>query len=656
MRRGAGSQERKRRRGGKLSYALESGLGVRSRAVVAVLAAWMVLAMMAVMPEAPSLGVTWTRSTASPAAVDPTVDQAPAGANVRVVVQATPGASAEAARAVEAAGGTVGAALPIIDGFSAVIPGSAVDALRTSGAIRAVSHDDQVQFEEFSYDATTTGSNFVRTSGADVAWAAGNYGEGVGVAVIDTGISEMNDFKGRVIHGPDLSGEGTLVDTYGHGTVMGGIIGGSGADASGARSGVAPKAHLVAVKTAGRNGAADVTTLLQAMHWVSAYKDQFNIRVLNLSWGTTSKQDPAVDPINYAVQRLWKQGIVVVAAAGNSGPNATTITKPGDDPVIITAGAYDDKQNADPADDSIPAWTSRGPTAHGLTKPDVVAPGRTLVASRSFGSYVERENPKALIAPSYIKGSGTSQAAAATSGLVALMLKARPELTPDQVKDILKRTASPLAGITQQSQGTGRVNLSAALSAAPSATATQAATSTGLGSIEASRGGRNVDVDCNNDGVLETIRGEIDVRCEAWNGSAWTGSAWTGSAWTGSAWTGSAWTGSAWTGSAWTGSAWTGSAWTGGKWMGSAWTGSAWTGSAWTGSAWTGSAWTGSAWTGSAWTGSAWTGSEYTTAEYDDALYMTIFYGDKPKPGLFVRGEEFTPATKGGPSWSNAKR
>src|SRR5205814_1002362 len=108
----------------------------------------------------------------------------------------------------------------------------------------------------------------------------------------------------------------------------------------------------------------------------------------------------------------------VVVAAGNSGPQASTILKPGDDPVVVTAGAFDDKQNNDPSDDSIPSWASRGPTAAGLAKPDVVAPGRTLIATRSFGSYVEQNNPKALISPSYIKGSGTSEATAVTSGLV----------------------------------------------------------------------------------------------------------------------------------------------------------------------------------------------------------------------------------------------
>ncbi|MEY2477891.1 MAG: serine protease AprX [Actinomycetota bacterium] len=563
------------------------------------------------------------------------------GALTRLIVQARPGHVGGAESVVEQVGGVVGTPLPLVDGFVAEVPAGAVATIAHDPAVRAVSTDDPIHFEELSYDATTTASNYPKTSGAAAGWSAGRYGEGVGVAIIDTGVSQMNDFDGRLVHGPDLSGEGWVVDSYGHGTVMAGIIGGSGADSAtnpgGKYAGVAPKSTLVAVKVAGRNGAADVSTMLQAMHWVAAYKDQFNIRVLNLSWGTRSTQDPSVDPLNYAVQRLWDLGIVVVAAAGNSGPQAGTITKPADDPVVLSVGAFDDKQNVNPADDSIPAWSSRGPTAQGLTKPDLVAPGRTLVATRSYGSAVESENPKALVSPSYIKGSGTSEAAAVTSGLVAQLLEARPDLTPDQVKAILKGSTSPMSGPSQTYQGTGRINLANAL-AAPTPTATQVRTATGLGSLEASRAGMNVEADCDGDGTLEVIRGEIDVRCEEWNGGKWAGSAWTGSAWTGSAWTGSAWTGGKWAGSAWTGSAWTGSAWTGGKWAGSAWTGSAWTGSAWTGSAWTGGKWAGSAWAGSAWTGSAW-----TTAEYEEELYLTAFWGSKPKPGKRVAGEEYTP-------------
>ncbi|HEX7168135.1 MAG TPA: S8 family peptidase, partial [Acidimicrobiales bacterium] len=497
---------------------------------VPVLVALLVAATLA--PVATALAM---RSGTGPRAV---VDPQLAGETGRadVLVQALPGRLAEAQTAVTTAGGVVGRQLPIIDGFEADLPLPIPPSVTESGAIRSLSANRPIQFEEYAYEEGVTGSNFAKTSGAASAWTGGALGEGVGVAVIDTGIADMTDLKGRVVQGPDLSGEGSTVDSYGHGTVMAGIIAGSGADSAttGKYTGVAPKSHLVAIKAAGRNGVTDVSTMLAAMHWVAAYKDQFNIRVLNLSWGTPSTQDPAVDPLNYAVQRLWKLGIVVVVAAGNSGPNAGTIMKPGDDPMAITVGAFDDKQNTDPLDDSISSWSSRGPTASGLSKPDVVAPGRSLVASRSFGSAVEKDNPKALVAPSYIRGSGTSQAAAVTSGLIALMLSKRPDLTPDQVKALLKGTAAPLLAQPTSVQGVGRVRLDVALNApVPLLGTTQTSRATGLGSLEASRGGRNVQTDCGNDGTIDVIKGEIDTRCEAWNGTSWTGTSWTGTSWTG---------------------------------------------------------------------------------------------------------------------------
>jgi serine protease AprX len=559
---------------------------------------------------------------------------------VSVIVQTTgPAHVADARAAVLGLGGRVTADLPLIDGLAATIPSRGVTRLATTPGVRAISKNGVARFEEYSYDEGTTASSFAKTAGATAAWAAGNLGEGIGVAVLDTGVSEMNDLKGRVVYGPDLSGEGTIVDSYGHGTVMAGTIAGSGADSAGrsggAFTGVAPKAHVVAVKVAGRNGVVDVSTILQGLHWVSAYKDQFNIRVLNLSWGTTSTQSPDVDPLNYAVERLWKQGIVVVVAAGNTGPNSGTVTKPGDDPMVLTVGAFDDKQDADPGNDVLASWSSRGPTATGLTKPDVVAPGRYVIAPRSYGSAVEQDNPKALQAPSYIRGSGTSQAAAVVSGSVALLLKARPELTPDQVKALLLSTADPINGKIGNDQGRGRIRLASALTATVPAGSTQASPATGLGSIERSRGGRNVQTACG------PIVGEIDVRCEAWNPADWTGSSWTGSSWTGSSWTGSSWTGSSWTGSSWTGSSWTGSSWTGGRWTGSSWTGSSWTGSSWTGSSWTGSSWTGSSWTGSSWTGSSWTGSSWTTGVYDE--FLTAFWGNKPPRSHPLPGEPAEP-------------
>ncbi|HEX7166252.1 MAG TPA: S8 family peptidase [Acidimicrobiales bacterium] len=581
---------------------------------------------------------TQTASTASvtSTAIDPSLISGTGRA--QVVISAVEGREDEAARLVEETGGRVGKRLAIVDGFSAEVQLPLASQFTTSGAFRTVTPNSSIQFEEYTYDDGTTASNFARSAGATAAWAQGNLGQGVGVAVIDTGVGGMNDFAGRVVYGPDLSGEGTTIDSYGHGTVMAGAIAGSGADSAlrlgGAYTGVAPKATIVAVKTAGRNGVTDVSTMLEAMHWVSAYKDQFNIRVVNLSWGTSSTQDPAVDPLNYAVQRLWSQGIVVVVAAGNSGPNAGTITKPGDDPVVLTVGAYDDKQNSDPADDSMASWSSRGPTAQGLSKPDIVAPGRTLVTTRAFGSRVEAENPKALLAPSYIKGSGTSQAAAVTSGLVALMLSKRPDLTPDQVKFLLKSTGGRMGdNISSNIQGAGRVNLGAALAAPATAAPVQTLTATGLGSLDASRGGRWVETDCDGDGIANVIKGEMTVKCVPWNGTSWTGTSWTGTSWTGTSWTGTSWTGTSWTGTSWTGTSWTGTSWTGGTW-----TGTSWTGTSWTGTSWTGTSWTGTSWTGTSWTGTSWTSSEYTTGVWGDE-FLTAFWGNRPSGRHNLPGE-----------------
>jgi len=530
------------------------------------------------------------------AAVDPGI---PARGVVEVVVQGTAGIEADALAArIRNAGGEVLTALPIVSGFEVRIDAEQVDALAGQAGVQAITLDREVRFETVTYDESGSASAFVGASRAHAAWKAGNLGQGVGVAVLDTGTSEMPDFAGRLVHGPDLSGEGTLVDTYGHGTVMAGIVGGSGAASAsrpgGAYTGVAPKSQLVAVKVAGANGAADVSTLLQAMHWVAAYQQQFNIRVLNLSWGTPSTQSPSVDPLNYAVQRLWQQGIVVVVAAGNSGPNAGTVVKPGDDPLAITVGAFNDAGTASLADDETISWSSTGPTAQGLAKPDLIASGRRLVAQRSYGSTVAKENPKALVDTAYIRGSGSSQAAAVTSGAAALLLAARPELTPDQVKALLTRTADPLAGVPTSRQGAGRLDLGEALTADPGPARWQQPTATGLGSIDAARGGQYVQADCGQDGTIEQISGEIDVRCEPWNGSSWTGSSWTGSSWTGSSWTGSSWTGSSWTGSSWT---------------------------------------------GSSWTGSSWTGSSWTTGTYDEELFLTAFWGFNPPAGVVLPGE-----------------
>jgi len=479
----------------------------------------------------------------------------PSAEDRRVVLRAAPGRVADAQAAVRAAGGRVGRPLPLVDGFTALISPSGVRSVAADPAVRAISADRIVRLATGSFSADTTRSNYPKSSGAVAAWSRGVLGDGVGVALIDTGVAAVADLAGRVDAGPDFSAEGdSRRDSYGHGTVMAGVIAGDGAAAGEedtAYVGMAPHARVISVKVAGRNGVTDVSTVLAAMQWVASFRDMYGIRVVNLSWGTESTQSPGVDPLDYAVERLWRAGLVVVAAAGNAGPEDGKITKPADDPVVISAGAYADRGNTDPADDEVTLWSSRGPTPEGVVKPDLVAPGRRLIAVRSPGSYIEEAYPSAHVDRAYIRGSGTSQAAAVVSGAAALLLAARPDLRPDQVKHALRASAAPLAAVPATAQGAGRLAVGDALDVDVSAAPVQETVGTGRGSLDASRGGRYVTTVCPGDETATPIIGEQDVRCRPWLSHAWTSDSWTSDSWSSDSWSSDSWSSDSWSSDSW---------------------------------------------------------------------------------------------------------
>jgi serine protease AprX len=156
---------------------------------------------------------------------------------------------------------------------------------------------------------------------------------------------------------------------------MAGLVAGNGASGAGGATGTAPEARVLSVKVAGADGAADVSTVLAGLQWVVSFRERYGIDVLNLSLGTDSTQSWQDDPLNYAVERAWDAGIVVVVAAANTGPAPGTIAKPGDDPWVVTVGAVDGQGTPGVGDDRVPDFSSRGPTRDGVAKPDVVAPG-----------------------------------------------------------------------------------------------------------------------------------------------------------------------------------------------------------------------------------------------------------------------------------------
>jgi subtilisin family serine protease len=530
------------------------------------------------------------RSPASDTALD-TNGPAP----LKVVVQARGAGASAAAAAVAQVGGQVTRDLSIVEGVAATVPAAAVASLSSTPGL-IVTPDRPVTVQGGGTSSSTE-SDFRKVAGADTLNAGGHTGAGVTVALIDTGVSAVPDLAGRLLSVRDdvtgamkpcvnLSGESSCNDTYGHGTFMAGIISGSGANSGGTYKGMAPDARIVSVKIAGKDGAADVSTVLAAVQWVVSFRAEYGIKVLNLSLGTDSTQSYRVDPLNYAVERAWDSGIAVVVAAANLGPGAGTISKPGDDPFVITVGAIDDRGTPGLGDDHLPNFSSRGPTAaDGLTKPDIVAPGAHIVSLNAPGSSIATNIPTSMTA-GYRKGNGTSMAAAVTSGAAALLLGADPSMTPDRLKYALATTAGATASSDPNEVGAGVLQADEALSA-PAGMANQGLErSNGMGSLDASRGTVRVRT-VTSGGLLGSVLGTVisgsyTAQLLLWDPIGFTTGMWVPTTWYTSSFYLAGWQAVTWEGSRWQGSRWQGSRWQGNtdntSTYGSRWQGSDWYG------------------------------------------------------------------------------
>ena len=314
----------------------------------------------------------------------------------------------------------------------------------------------------------------------------GYDGAGVGVAIIDSGsaatLDDLSDWVGRQRRASISSSISSTAgrapyDDYGHGTHVAGIIAGNGFDSGGLRTGIAPGARLIVLKVLDESGQGRISDVIAAIDYAIAQKDAFNIRVINLSVATGVYESYDVDPLTLAAQRAVNAGIVVVAAAGNYGraPQGGTryggITAPGNAPWVLTVGASSHMGTVDRADDTIAAFSSRGPTAiNYVAKPDVVAPGVGIESLSDPDSafyvtkaaYLLNGTVPTWYLP-YLSLSGTSMAAPVVTGTVALMLQANPNLTPNAVKAILEYTAQQYAGYDRLTQGAGFLNAKGAV-------------------------------------------------------------------------------------------------------------------------------------------------------------------------------------------------
>jgi serine protease AprX len=561
----------------------------------------------------------------------------PAGSPTSMIVRAVPGQAPVLEAAVVSLGGRVKTRLGIINGFSALIPRAATGILRSLPGTLSVTPDLVLRAEGSTYASAGSfdaiadmGSmyNLVRITGALTYWKNGYTGKGVDVALLDSGVTPVDGLTapGKVLAGPDLSFESQAtnlqyMDTFGHGTHMAGIIAGrSNAAGPGTYAGdtknflgMAPDARIVSIKVADAHGATDVSQVVAAIDWVVQHRSDngMNIRVLNLSYGTHTAQSYVADPLAFAAEQAWKAGIVVVAAAGNSGfqRNSTTtlgLSDPAYDPYVLGVGGSDPMGTLSLGDDRVSSFSAGSTGCSTCKNPDFVAPAAHLVSLRDPGSQIDQAfGSTGVVTGSLFRGSGTSQAAAVVSGAAALIISRTPTITPDRLKRLLTSTAQKLAGAVTEVQGYGEIRLAKAYTNNIASYVQKFTPATGTGSLDSSRGLAHLMMDGVSLSGSEDIFGttfdsaamaSLEASAKAWSGGTWNAKSWSGEDWSGKAWSGTCWTTTTWTAKSWSGTDWGSLSWSTNNWMTSGWSGGAWSTNNWLSGDWANDIWADASW------------------------------------------------------------
>jgi serine protease AprX len=482
------------------------------------------------------------------------------GASVPVIVYATPGHLSDLTAEFDPA--TIDDSLALIGAVSTDVTSDTIDDVAALPYVDYIAAD--VPTFGTDYKASLDATNATIGLGNITSPTAGGLdGTGVGVAVLDSGTADVADLDGargrsRVSAFVDfVNGRRNLYDDGGHGTFVAGIIAGNGSsslptDQGGKATtqyrGVAPNASIVSLKVLDSRGQGRASSMIAAIAWAISHRQQYNIRVMNISVEGDVTTPAAYDPLDRAVDAAWRAGIVVVCAAGNEGAfGEGGVLSPGNDPYAITVGASDSQQTADTSDDAVTSYSSVGPTLYDeYAKPDLVAPGNHIISLRAPGSWIDWTYPQTRVAvssyqpgasnratPSYAVMSGTSAAAPVVAGAAALMIQDDATLTPGEVKLRLMDSAHALAGAAPYSEGAGELDVAAALNDNAVTSGYDLSTKLGTGST-----------------VLP-----VDVLLQ-WQKYAWSKYAWSKYAWSKYAWSKYAWSKYAWSKYAWSKYAW----------------------------------------------------------------------------------------------------
>jgi serine protease AprX len=428
----------------------------------------------------------WTSSKIAPGLADQIGRKIASGRDeerIPVIVQTWGAPAPEVLTKIEDLGGSRGALFTSIPGFPALVPAKALASLAAEPHVRALSYDWPIDAH-----AERGSPARPRVEARPTEHLSSLTGNGVTVAVLDSGISLSADLVSTpptlLLEIDIVEPDGLFEDPFGHGTLVAGVIAGSGFASSlpGAKrtfQGIAPGARLISVKVLDHDGTGSVGTVLSGIDWVIQNHEVFNIRVINLSLGHPVDESYVTDPLCQALEMAWRAGMVVVASAGNSGGRGyATIASPANDPMILTVGALEDWKTAETSDDLVASFSSRGPTAiDGIIKPDLVAAGSDIVTLRSAGSRLDSSFPArrlrysdySTVVPAdgdgdspYIALTGTSLAAPRVAGAAAILLQQDPGATPNDVKARLMIGAQKMND-TIVARGAGLLDVHAAL-------------------------------------------------------------------------------------------------------------------------------------------------------------------------------------------------
>jgi serine protease AprX len=503
------------------------------------------------------------------------------------------------------------AALSLIDGAAGFANAAGINAVSLAPTVARIHHDATVGPQRSAEPPVIAPPDqlsevYPLEVNADQVWQQGTTGKGVTVAILDSGVAADMDLvepANRILASVNFADVRTSSDPGGHGTHIAGIVAGNGSRSGGEFVGIAPQANIVDVRVLGSVGSGRISSVVRGIEWVIAHRAVYNIRVINLSFGARANLSYRADPLSSAVEIAWRNGLVVVAAAGNGGPVRDTVVTPGIDPYAITVGATDDRGTLSRRDDML-AWFSAWGSADSNAKPDLVAPGRRLVSLRVPGSALDTLFPDRVVVArngsTYFRLTGTSMATAVVSGAAALLLARKPDLTPDQVKALLVGTTQPYGQDSGQvlpdpiAGGSGLLDAYAAMSAALKSASTSTFISGGLlgggllgggllgGGLLASAPQTVAPLACANRGLRpadgfaralfpvlygsplywkDPTLGGINWQTLTWDSVAWDNFAWDSVAWDSIAWDSVAWDSIAWDSVAWDSIAWDSVAW-----------------------------------------------------------------------------------------------